>query len=297
MAHLKRLKIPLTWPMSRKAEKFAVTPSPGPHPKMHCMPLRVILRDLLGYADNAREASQILNQGKVLVDKKPRKDSRFPVGLMDVVELPDARKQFRMVATKSGLQLQDIPEAEASYKTCKIIGKTTLKKGVTQLNLHDGRNIILKKDAYKVGDSITISLPEQKVLKHLRLEKGAPCFVTAGRNIGIHGKVKDIEKKQHMLEKSTVTLDTAHGDIKTLREYIFIADVGAPKGTGKAAKPPATQKGTSRKPEAKPKEKAQPKKAEPKPKEKPKPSKEKPTQHGASKKESKPKPKKDKEKK
>ena len=264
MAHLKRLKVPLTWPMSRKAEKFAVTPSPGPHPKMHCMPLRVILRDLLGYADNAKEASQILNQGKVLVDKKARKDSRFPVGLMDVVEIPDARRQFRMMATKSGLQLQDIPEAESSSKTCKITGKTTLRKGVTQLNLHDGRNLILKKDTYRVGDSITISLPEQKVLKHHKLEKGAPCFVTAGRNIGIHGKVKDIEEKKHMLEKSTVTLDTGEGDIKTLREYIFIAD------SGKAAKPPA-------------KPSKEDKRTETKPKETPRLSKEKPTPRGTSK--------------
>jgi small subunit ribosomal protein S4e len=243
MAHLKRLKIPLTWPMSRKDEKFAVTPSAGPHPKMQCMPLRVILRDVLGYADNAKEASQILNQGKVLVDKKARKDEKFPVGLMDVIEIPDAKKQFRMMTTTAGLRLQEIPEAEALSKTCKITGKTTLKKGVTQLNLHDGRNLILKKDAYKVGDSVKISLADQKVLKHLKLEKGSPCFVTAGRNIGIHGKVKDIEEKKHMLEKSTVTLDTAKGDIKTLREYIFIAD------TGKAAKAePKKEKADSKKP-------------------------------------------------
>ena len=245
MTHLKRLGIPKTWPMSRKEQKFAVTPSPGPHPKLECMPLRVILRDLLSYADNAKETRNILSQGKVLVDKRPRKSSRFPVGLMDIIEIPGARQCFRVMVSTRGLGLEKIEESEASKKTCKITGKTTLKGGIQQLNLHDGRNILIKKDAYKVGDSLKISLPDQKILKHYALEKGARCLITAGRNIGIWGRIKDIEERLHSLEKSTVTLDTGEKEIKTLRGYIFIAEGGKPrseKPPRKAEKPEIKRK-------------------------------------------------------
>jgi small subunit ribosomal protein S4e len=242
MTHLKRLRMPKTWPLTRKGEKFVVTPSPGPHAKMECMPLRVILRDLLGFASNAKETREILSKGNLLVDKKPRASSRFPIGIMDVIEIPDAKKHFRMIITSSGLDIHEIPESEATKKLCKIEGKTTLKKGLQQLNLHDGRNILVKKDAYKVGDSITISIPDQKILKHHRLEKGAYCLITSGRNIGTQGRIKEIEEKQHMLEKSTVTIDTPKGDIKTLRGYVFITDRLAAKPSETKHKKPGRKK-------------------------------------------------------
>lgn len=264
MTHLKRLGVPKTWPIPRKGLKFAVTPSPGPHPKRDCMPLRIILRDLLGYADTSREAMSILSQGKILVDKKPRKSPKFPVGLMDVMEIPDTKQVFRMITTKRGLGLEKISDAESAWKFCKIIGKTTLKGGIQQLNLHDGYNILSKKDAHKVGDTLMISIPDKRVLKHLKLEKGSRCVVTAGRNIGSWGTIKEIETKDHMLEKSTVTLDTGKREIKTLKEYIFIADLEAkapaaaktisakkPAPAKKLDKKPASAKKTKKKPSIK----------------------------------------------
>jgi small subunit ribosomal protein S4e len=237
MTHTKRLGIPKTWPMSRKGLKFAVTPDPGPHAKEECMPLRVILRNLLRYAENAKETRNIIVGGKILVDKKPRKNDKFPVGLMDVIEIPETKQHFRMITKKTGLGLEELDESDASSKTCKITGKTTLKKGMMQLNLHDGRNILVtKRDTYKPGDSVVISLPGQKIIKHLKLEKGSHGFITAGRNIGIWGKIKDIESKEHMLEKPTVTIDSGHSEIKTLKDYIFVAEPAkgrTPTGTGR----------------------------------------------------------------
>ncbi len=266
MTHLKRFSIPRAWLMSRKREKFAISPSPGPHTRTDCIPLRVILRDLLGYADSAREARSILSQGKVLVDKRPRRDSGFPVGLMDVIEIPDTRDYFRMVAGTKGLELEKIGKTEAFWKICKIRAKTTLKGGIQQLNLHDGRNLLIKKDTYKVGDSIMLSLPEQKILKHYRLEKGSHGFITAGRNIGIWGRIKEIEKREHNLEKSTVTLevdkssgDTQQGtnkrEIKTLREYIFISEK---RERASKAESPKDLKASRGDKEAEPESKAKP---------------------------------------
>ncbi len=224
MTHIKRLGIPGMWKMRRKGDKFAATPRPGPHAKRECIPLRMLLRNVLGLADNAKEARDILNRKLVLVDQKPRKDDHFPVGLMDVISIPQVKKHYAILPGKGGLVPGEIREADASQKLCRISGKTTLKKGIQQLNLHDSRNILVKKDSYSVGDSITISIPGQKVLKHHRFEKGAHCIVTAGRNAGTRGRIKDIERKQHMLEKSTVILESGKKDIKTLRDYIFITE-------------------------------------------------------------------------
>ncbi len=239
MTHIKRFSMPATWPMSRKEHKFAISPSPGPHTRKDSIPLRVVLRDVLGYADNAKEARSILSQGKVLVDKRPRRDSGFPVGLMDVIEIPDTKDFFRVVAGAKGLELEKIRDSDASWKVCKIRGKTTIRGGIQQLNLHDGRNITVKKDTYNVGDSIMVSIPEQKILKHHKLEKGAYGFITAGRNMGIWGRIKEIEEKKHMLEKSTVIMEVDKKDIKTLREYIFIAERAA---TPKPEKKPSEGK-------------------------------------------------------
>ena len=93
------------------------------------------------------------------------------------------------------------------------------------MSLHDGRNVTIRKNAYKVGDSLLISLPGQDILKHYGFEKGAKGTIIAGKNIGISGKVKDFIVKKNMLEKSTVTIESDKREIKTLTEYILIGEI------------------------------------------------------------------------
>ena len=225
MPHMKRYSMPEFWPVPKKGKVFIVRPMPGPHPKEGCIPLQVIVRDVLRYAESQEEAKKILREGKILVDKKPRKNPKFPVGLMDVIEIPEAKKHYRIGVNHRGLTLNEIDEKEANRKVCMINGKTTVKKGMCQLNLHDGRNILLKKDTYRVGDSVEISIPEQNILKHYRFEKGEKATIIAGRNIGVKGKIKDIHGRRNMLEKSVVVLETSGGEIKTLRDYILVGEV------------------------------------------------------------------------
>jgi small subunit ribosomal protein S4e len=217
--------MPRNWPLSRKEQKFVTKPGPGPHSLEGSLPLKIILREVLGLADTSKEARSILNAGKVLVDKKPRKELRFPVGLMDVIEIPETKKFFRADVSSKGITLREIGVAESASKTVKIVGKTTISGGRTQLNLHDGRNMILNKDMYSVGDSLVISLPDQKVLKHLKFQKDQTALIISGRNAGERGKIKDIHPKKNMLEKSTVTITTHSGrDIQTLKEYVLIGE-------------------------------------------------------------------------
>jgi small subunit ribosomal protein S4e len=233
MAHLKRYAMPKDWRLPRKEKTFVVRPLPGPHKKDRCIPLQVILRDILRYADSSREARQILSKGQVLVDKRVRKEPKFAAGLMDVIEIPEVNKSFRVVAGKKGLALERIQESETGRKLCRIQDKTTVKRGVTQLNLHDGRNILLpstgkgktQKQEFNAGDSVLISLPDQKILKHYRLAKGSPAFITGGRNMGASGIIKDVNVRKNMLEKSTVTIKTKEKDIETLRDYVTAGEL------------------------------------------------------------------------
>ena len=67
MSKLKRHAAPKFWPIERKTKKYSVNPSPGPHSKEKCMPLGVILRDVMKAADNMKEAREILLNGFVKV--------------------------------------------------------------------------------------------------------------------------------------------------------------------------------------------------------------------------------------
>ncbi len=231
MAHLKRYAMPGTWPLARKRKVFVVRPSPGPHSRDNCVPLQVVLRDVLHYVEDAGEAKKILNRGKILVDKKVRKDVHYPIGLMDVLEIPDAKEQFRVGVSRKGLILGKISAGEAGRKLCRIQSKTVIKGGLAQLNLHDGRNIIVGKGkvSYRTGDSVLIQLPEQEILKHFRLEKGSNAVITAGRNIGVKGKIRDIRVRKNMLEKSTVILESEGKNIETLLDYVMVTGAEKPK--------------------------------------------------------------------
>jgi len=240
MAHLKRYAMPKHIPLPRKTETFIVRAMPGPHKIAWSMPLQVLLRDVLKLAETAAEARIILRAGKVLVDKKPRKEPKFPVGLMDVIEIPELGQQFRIVSGKRGMELEKITGDESKTKLCRILGKTVIKGGVQQLNLSDGRNILAgKKSSYKAGDSVVIGLPGQEILKHYSFEKGTPAFISAGRNIGTAGIIKKAKRKKNMLEKSIVILESGGRDIVTLFDYVFPGDPRAKISRG--VKPASTK--------------------------------------------------------
>ena len=123
--HLKRLPAPRHWPIKRKEAKFTTRVIPGPHPKEHCLTLAVLLREVLGFAENMREVKAILSKGEVKVDGEIRKDGRFPVGLMDVVEIVASGERFRLLPKlRGGLRLVNIDDAEAKFKLCRIETKT-----------------------------------------------------------------------------------------------------------------------------------------------------------------------------
>lgn len=194
MPHLKRLLAPSFWRVSRKETKWVVTPRPGPHPKSFSIPLSIILTHIIAIAETTGEAKKIIRKGDVLVDGKRRKDYGYAVGLFDVVTIPKIKKTYRVVPAVKGLNLIEISEKESNLKVFKITDKTILKKGKIQLNLHDGKNLLVENNNYKPGDSLLVELPMLKIVEHIPLVKGTIGIVSKGADAGELGKVKEFMK-------------------------------------------------------------------------------------------------------
>lgn len=192
--HLKRLPAPRSWALSRKTDFWVAKPSPGPHPIEASVPLGLILRDMLKVCDTAREARHILNNRHVLVDGRAVTEPKFPVGLMDVVSLEEMKSHYRMLVDPRGrMSLVPIEAAESKWKLCRIEDKTTVRGGKTQVNLHDGRNVLLAKDQYKTGSTLKVAVPDQKVLGHYELAAGAAALITGGKHVGELGHVLQVQ--------------------------------------------------------------------------------------------------------
>ncbi|MEM4626787.1 MAG: 30S ribosomal protein S4e [Ignisphaera sp.] len=231
--HLKRLVAPAFWYILRKEYKWVVKPSPGPHPINRCVPLLLLIRDMIGIAKNAREAKRIIYDGKVFVDNRVVRDYKFPVGLMDVVSILEIDLYLRIVPyVGRHLWYINIPTEEAKLKLVRIENKTTVKNGNIQLNLHDGRNVLItvkdpknpvEASSFKTLDTLLIELPSQSIVQHIPLGIGKLVIVIDGKNVGRIGKVIDIEgyegrKRRHSL----VTIEDLNGHrFQTILNYIM----------------------------------------------------------------------------
>jgi len=217
--HIKRLNLPKCWKLPRKQQVFAPKVSPGKHPLDASIPLVVILRDVLGVANTANEAKRIINTRKVLVDQKTVTDPKTPVGLMDTVSLPDENLHYRVLIDKKGrIVLEAIPAGEATWKLVQVKRKTLQKGGVLQVGTHDGRNILVAEDKFKVLDTLQIELPSQRILKHYSMKTGHKTIVTGGTHTGSMATLMDINRVNSP-KPNTVKVEEGY---ETLLDYIFI---------------------------------------------------------------------------
>ncbi len=235
LGHLKRLASPSFWPVHRKESAWVPKPNPGAHHSSTCLPLELIIRDELTLGRNRREAGSILAGGKIRVDGRVRRERNLPAGLMDVVEFPDANLAYRVIPLEGkGLSVVKIPKDEAKFKLCKILRKSVAPGGRVQYGTHDGRSLILPQgeggtDPYSTNDTLRISIPTQRVLNHIKFEKGNFALVTAGRNSGKSGKIVDLQPGT-ATRPSMVTIEDASGNkFDTMVDYTFV--VGTDKST------------------------------------------------------------------
>ncbi len=220
--HLKSITMPRTWQIERKKTVFVTRPNPGAHPMRYSMSLNVIMKELIKCAKTTKEVKAIIHDKEVLVDGKKRNDEKYSVGLMDVISLPETKQNYRIIINKSGkLKALEITQDEANTKLSKIENKSVLLKGKIQLNLSDGRNIIVDKGEYKTSDTLAISLPGQEIKDHVKFEVGMMALLIGGKHMGYIGKIEDIKS-------DIITIKIGDNSYETLKEYAFVVGKDKP---------------------------------------------------------------------
>jgi len=217
--HQKRITIPKSWPLPRKTHAWVAKPVPGPHSAEGCIPLSILVRDLLKLADNAREAKRILYEGKVLVDGKVRKDHRMPVGIFDIVSVPLLNQQYRMLKDTRGMFYLSGIEPGKVRKLARIENKTTIRGGKQQLNLSDGSNILSEGDV-KAGDSLVLSIPEKQVEDRIEFKVGNLAMVVGGKHSGQTGKIKEIIIVKSSRPNRVVI--AGKEEFETIADYVYM---------------------------------------------------------------------------
>ena len=227
---LKRRAAPRTWTVPRKGTKWLKRPAPGPHAQDQSIPLLLVLRDLRHVVTSAREARVLLRSGAVKVDGKVAHDLSRGLGLMDTLSLAaplDAH--FRVVRNRRGkLTLVAIPSTEAAVKIGRVRYKHAVTGGRIEVTLHDGRNLLVPATSpYRVGDSVKIELPKQKVVEHIPLAPGSLAYVSGGTHVGELARVDRVEVRN----SSQPNLVHFKEGFSTVKEYVFVVGQNAPEVT------------------------------------------------------------------
>jgi small subunit ribosomal protein S4e len=227
---LKRRAAPRTWTVPRKGTKWLKRPSPGPHPQDESVPLLLVLRDIRRLVTSAREARTLLRSGVVRVDGKVARDLDRGLGLMDTLSFAaplDAH--YRVVKNRRGkLVLVAIPAPEATVKIGRVRFKHAVRGGRVAVTLHDGRNLLTPAATpYRVGDSVKLEVPGQKVVEHLPLAPGALAFVAGGSHVGQLARVDRVEVRN----SSQPNLVHFKEGFSTVKEYVFVVGQNAPEVT------------------------------------------------------------------
>ena len=199
--HIKKTKMPTSWPVPRKGrgKRFVAVPS---HGTSKGISLLFLLRDVLKIVKTRKEAKYMTLNGMVKVNNTVRKDENFPCQVFDTLNLSAPQgvrdqksgvRNWRLEIVNRKFALKEISEAEAGSKIVKISGKKILSKGLVQMNLDDGQNF-LSKVKFSVGDSVVLNTKENKIEKVLALKEGAKVEVVVGKHAGEKGELVGFEE-------------------------------------------------------------------------------------------------------
>ena len=224
--HQKRLSAPDSWPVSRKRETFTIKADAGPHGD-DGVPLTILLRDVLGYADSRKEVRYAVEHESVHINGEPARDDARPVGMFDILAFPERDEYYRVFPGEGGrLALTPIDADAADSKLGKIVGKRQVEGGRTQLNLHDGMNLVLDDadvDDYGVGDSLVVDNDDGGVVAHFPYEEGVLVTAVRGSHAGQVGRIETIDVTPGS-GPNTVVFEADGERLETVAEYVVVID-------------------------------------------------------------------------
>ena len=130
---------------------------------------------------------------------------------------------YRMLLSDKGkLTAVAVNDDEAKVKLCRIEDNTLVKGGKFQLNLSGGRNLLLDKNDYKVGDTLKIEVPGQKVVECYPAKAGSKVLIVSGSQTG---KIKTI-KDYIIVKGSPDNVVIFDDDTETINSNIFVVGEG-----------------------------------------------------------------------
>lgn len=210
---------------------WATKPSQGPHRLRESIPLNLVLRNKLKVSLTARETKMIVmaKEGNIAVDGKVRKDTRFPVGFMDVITLVKTKASYRLLYDVKGrFGLTKISPSEAEFKLCKVKRRAMGSKGIPYIVTHDGRTLRFPHPDIKQNDTVKLNLRTNEIVTHYKYEVGNKVMITGGNNIGRVGTIERLEKHPGSYEIVHVK-DERGNDFSTRLTNIFIIGTKTPE--------------------------------------------------------------------
>ena len=222
--HQKRLAVPKSWPVERKEETYTTKAAAGPHGESG-VPLLIVLRDVLGYVDSKKEARYALGEDSVLVNGKAVSDERQPIGMFDILAFREREEYYRVFPDEGGrLSLTPIDADSAGSKLGKIVGKTQITGGDTQLALHDGATLLVE-DAteYDTNDSIVVSNDDDDIVAHFTYGEGALVTAVSGSHAGRIGTIDEIQVTPGS-SANNVLIEDGDDRFETIEEYVVVID-------------------------------------------------------------------------
>ena len=123
--------------------------------------MAVLLRQRLKYALSGQEVKKICydKELNIRVDGKARRDHKYPLGNMDVVEIVKTGENFRILYDLKGrFQPVRIDAKEANFKLCKVKNKVLGKHEIPYIVTHDGRTIRFPHPDIKKNVTVKVSV-------------------------------------------------------------------------------------------------------------------------------------------
>lgn len=191
-------------PIERKGTKYIARASSH---ILDSVPVVIAVRDMLKLAKTAKEVKKMINQKILKINGHVVKDYRESILIFNIFQ---AGKSYELsVLPTKKFVLNETKNKD--QRLCKVINKRLVKSKVIQLNLHDGTNV-LTKEKIKVGDSVYLDL-NNKIKKHIPIEKGKDVFVFSGTYSGFEGKIQEIKDNKVIVK---INGDSANLDKKAV---------------------------------------------------------------------------------
>lgn len=204
--HRTRIESSTKLPIQRRGTKYVARAASHLNESVSIV---LAVRDMLNLARTAKEVKKMVQDKMLKINGRIVEDYRESILLFNILEA-DKAYELSLLPTK---KFTLVPVKNSSQRLCKVVDKRLVKNGLTQLNLHDGTNV-LTKSKIVVGDSVYLDM-DAKIKDTISIEKGKKVFIISGKYMGHEAKVLSVENNNVNIE--------VNGGQTTVTKHVVIA--------------------------------------------------------------------------